>query len=63
MVFLWAIEYYQGVLILTSSLAHTIDEAFESRIDITLHYPELDIEVRICFEQFLTALQNERRHI
>ncbi|KAG5655194.1 hypothetical protein KAF25_010928 [Fusarium avenaceum] len=45
-VFLRVIEYYRGILILTTSRGDAIDEAFKSRIHLTLHYPELDATAR-----------------
>ncbi|KAM7203902.1 hypothetical protein V8F33_001873 [Rhypophila sp. PSN 637] len=41
-VFLRTLEYYDGVLILTSNRVGTFDEAFKSRIQLALHYPPLD---------------------
>jgi len=41
-VFLRVLEYYQGVLVLTSNRVGEIDEAFRSRIHICLFYPKLD---------------------
>ncbi|KAL2795692.1 P-loop containing nucleoside triphosphate hydrolase protein [Aspergillus keveii] len=40
-VFLRILEYYDGILILTSTRVGTFDEAFKSRIQISLHYPNL----------------------
>jgi len=40
-VFLRAIEYYDGILILTSNRVGTFDEAFKSRIQLALHLPPL----------------------
>ncbi|KAL2837239.1 P-loop containing nucleoside triphosphate hydrolase protein [Aspergillus pseudoustus] len=40
-VFLRILEYYDGILILTSNRVGTFDEAFKSRIQISLHYPNL----------------------
>ncbi|KKY25405.1 putative aaa family atpase [Diplodia seriata] len=40
-VFLRTLEYYDGILILTSNRVGTFDEAFKSRIQIALHYPNL----------------------
>lgn len=37
-VFLRILEYYQGILILTSNRVGTFDEAFKSRIQLALHY-------------------------
>ncbi|KAF2845603.1 hypothetical protein T440DRAFT_407597, partial [Plenodomus tracheiphilus IPT5] len=41
-VFLRLLEYYAGLLILTTNRARTFDEAFRSRIHISLYYPWLD---------------------
>lgn len=40
-IFLRTIEYFNGVLVLTSNLADKIDEAFLSRISTSLRYNEL----------------------
>ncbi|CAI0651082.1 unnamed protein product [Colletotrichum noveboracense] len=40
-VFLRALEYYEGILILTSNRVGTFDEAFKSRIQLALHYEPL----------------------
>lgn len=41
-VFLRVLEYYQGIIILTSNRVGTFDEAFKSRVQLSLHYPGLD---------------------
>lgn len=41
-VFLRVMEYYSGVLFLTTNRVGDFDEAFSSRIHISLYYPELD---------------------
>jgi SpoVK/Ycf46/Vps4 family AAA+-type ATPase len=41
-VFLRVLEYYEGILILTSNRVGTFDEAFKSRIQLSLHYKKLD---------------------
>ncbi|KAF6835224.1 hypothetical protein CPLU01_04484 [Colletotrichum plurivorum] len=41
-VFLRLLEYYRGILIMTTNRADAIDRAFQSRIHLTLHYPDLD---------------------
>lgn len=46
-VFLRLLEYYQGVMFLTTNRASSFDPAFESRIDLTLHYPDLDFASRL----------------
>lgn len=45
-VFLRALEYYDGILILTSNRVGTFDEAFKSRVQVSLHYPRLNKESR-----------------
>jgi SpoVK/Ycf46/Vps4 family AAA+-type ATPase len=40
-VFLRVLEYYEGILILTSNRVGTFDEAFKSRIQLALHYRPL----------------------
>jgi len=37
-VFLRILEYYDGILILTSNRVEMFDEAFKSRIQVALHY-------------------------
>ena len=37
-VFLRVLEYYEGILILTSNRVGTFDEAFKSGIQFALHY-------------------------
>ncbi|KAJ3579557.1 hypothetical protein NPX13_g1008 [Xylaria arbuscula] len=46
-VFLRLLEYYQGVLFLTTNRVASFDPAFESRIDLTINYPELDFNSRL----------------
>ncbi|EUC46495.1 hypothetical protein COCMIDRAFT_92717, partial [Bipolaris oryzae ATCC 44560] len=45
-VFLRVLEYYQGILVLTSNRVGTFDEAFKSRIQLTLHYDKLNTAQR-----------------
>ncbi|RXW20459.1 hypothetical protein EST38_g5393 [Candolleomyces aberdarensis] len=45
-IFLRNLEYYQGILILTSNLITHCDPAFESRIHFTICYPSLSMELR-----------------
>ncbi|KAM7189870.1 P-loop containing nucleoside triphosphate hydrolase [Rhypophila sp. PSN 637] len=45
-IFLRALEYYDGILILTTNRVGTFDEAFKSRIHLALLYPNLDEEQR-----------------
>lgn len=41
LVFLRTLEYYDGILILTSNRVGTFDEAFKSRIQVAIHYDNL----------------------
>ncbi len=45
-IFLRMLEYFQGVVFLTTNRVATFDEAFESRIHIGIRYGELDIKAR-----------------
>ncbi|ETS78939.1 hypothetical protein PFICI_08792 [Pestalotiopsis fici W106-1] len=45
-VFLRLLEYYQGVLFLTTNRISAFDPAFESRIHLTIDYPMLDRQAR-----------------
>jgi AAA+ superfamily predicted ATPase len=45
-VFLRVLEYYGGILILTTNRIGTFDEAFKSRVQLALHYPALSEENR-----------------
>lgn len=41
------IEYYRGILFLTTNRISTFDEAFLSRIHVALHYTELSTTTKI----------------
>jgi len=45
-IFLRHLEYYQGILILTTNMVTQCDRAFESRIHFFIHYPDLDFNSR-----------------
>ncbi|KAF9489070.1 P-loop containing nucleoside triphosphate hydrolase protein [Pleurotus eryngii] len=45
-IFLRQLEYYQGILILTTNMVSECDLAFESRIHFSVHYPDLDLDAR-----------------
>jgi SpoVK/Ycf46/Vps4 family AAA+-type ATPase len=45
-VFLRQLEYFQGILFLTTNRVKTFDEAFESRIHVALRYRNLRAEAR-----------------
>jgi hypothetical protein len=54
-IFLRMLEYYEGILFLTTNRIETMDAAFESRIHLSLQYNELDKPSRLhVWRQFLT---------
>ncbi|KAI0506425.1 ATPase [Xylaria bambusicola] len=57
-VFLRVLEYYDGILILTSNRVGTFDEAFRSRIQLTLRYENLSQTQRHkIWENFVRRLE------
>jgi len=58
-VFLRVLEYYEGILVLTSNRVGTFDEAFRSRIQLALHYPTLNQFQRLrIWENFIDRLES-----
>lgn len=58
-VFLRVLEYYEGILILTSNRVGTFDEAFKSRIQLSLHYDTLSRSQRMkIWKNFLNRLKS-----
>ncbi|KAI9699023.1 MAG: hypothetical protein M1836_003212 [Candelina mexicana] len=59
-IFLRLLEYYEGILFLTSNRVEEFDLAFKSRIHVALHYPELSLTVRRqLWKDFLLRLPKE----
>ncbi|KAF5696351.1 AAA family ATPase [Fusarium globosum] len=57
-VFLRVLEYYDGILILTSNRVGIFDEAFKSRIQLNLRYKNLDRDQRLqIWKNFFTRLR------
>ncbi|KAH9889665.1 hypothetical protein F4778DRAFT_785577 [Xylariomycetidae sp. FL2044] len=53
-IFLRQLEYFQGILFLTTNRVETFDDAFQSRIHIALRYDELDVKARrAIFKMFV----------
>lgn len=50
-VFLRLLEYYKGVMFLTTNRVSTFDAAFQSRIHLTINYPPLDESSRLVIWQ------------
>ncbi|KAI1131336.1 AAA family ATPase [Nemania abortiva] len=62
-VFLRAIEYYDGILILTSNRVGSFDEAFKSRVQLAMHYPPLTNDSRLeIWMNFFNMLQESGRN-
>lgn len=60
-VFLRKLEYYEGILILTTNMIHSIDKAFRSRINIAIHYEELSLQQKTSlWKLFIGNLNSER---
>jgi AAA+ superfamily predicted ATPase len=58
-VFLRVLEYYDGILVLTSNRIGTFDEAFKSRVQLIVHYPKLQkAERRRIWFNFVKGLRN-----
>ncbi|KAH8822018.1 hypothetical protein F5884DRAFT_769723 [Xylogone sp. PMI_703] len=58
-VFLRVLEYYAGVIILTTNRVGEFDEAFRSRIHISLYYPKLDrLSTKQIWERNITRIKN-----
>jgi SpoVK/Ycf46/Vps4 family AAA+-type ATPase len=61
-IFLRLLEYYEGILILTTNRVETIDKAFQSRIHISLEYPDLSTDSRLkIWRNFLASATLEVR--
>ena len=60
-VFLRKLEYYEGILILTTNMIHSIDKAFRSRINIAIHYDDLSLEQKTSlWKLFIGNLHPDR---
>jgi len=46
-IFLRTLEYYEGILFLTTNRVKNMDPAFQSRIHISMEYPALDTAARV----------------
>ncbi|KAH0841536.1 hypothetical protein FOPE_06674 [Fonsecaea pedrosoi] len=58
-VFLRVLEYYRGILILTSNRVGIFDEAFTSRVQLAVRYPALDESGRFeIWMNFFSALDD-----
>ncbi|KAF2849339.1 P-loop containing nucleoside triphosphate hydrolase protein [Plenodomus tracheiphilus IPT5] len=56
-IFLRVLEYYEGLLFLTTNRVDNIDPAFQSRIHVSMAYPDLTVDSRRhIWENFLKGL-------
>lgn len=61
-IFLRTLEYYEGILFLTTNRGDNIDAAFDSRIHLSLSYPALNnVSRRQIWTNFLSSSKNESR--
>ena len=58
-IFLRELEYYRGILLLTTNRIDAIDSAFQSRIHLTLEYPDLDGAARKAIWRTFTSSLEE----
>ena len=63
-VFLRVLEYYSGILFLTTNKVGHFDEAFKSRIHVSLYYPPLDEESTMrVWKMNLRRLVDSKKHL
>lgn len=63
-VFLRILEYYDGILILTSNRVGIFDEGFKSRIQVALHYENPDRPARKkIWQNFLDMLEEDEENV
>ncbi|KAF3909714.1 Spastin [Arthrobotrys entomopaga] len=60
-IFLRLVEYYQGILFLTTNRVTTFDDAFQSRIHVALRYSSLSVDARQkIWRNFITRMDQSR---
>ncbi|KAH8897688.1 P-loop containing nucleoside triphosphate hydrolase protein [Thozetella sp. PMI_491] len=63
-IFLRVLEYYDGILILTTNRVGSFDEAFKSRIQLALWYPKLEEEDRLkIWHNFVQMLAKSKERM
>jgi hypothetical protein len=56
------LEYYSGILILTTNRTGVIDEAFKSRMHLYLRYPSIDLDsTKIIWHKLLDRIAEENK--
>jgi len=57
-IFLRTLEYYEGIMVLTTNRVNTLDPAFSSRIHVSLEYADLTTESRATiWQNFLKGIE------
>lgn len=60
--FLRALEYYEGILFLTTNRVGSFDDAFISRVHVQLYYPEFtDGQRQQVWQTFVDKLEKDRK--
>lgn len=60
-IFLRVLEYYEGILFLTTNRIADIDAAFQSRIHVSMAYPDLDNDARtMIWKGFVGQLEGDK---
>ena len=63
-VFLRVLEYYDGILILTTNRVGTFDEAFKSRIRLAIPYSNLNEDQRVeIWRNFIDMLKHTKERV
>lgn len=62
-IFLRTLEYYEGILFMTTNRVDNIDAAFQSRIHVSLEYPDLNAESRVQIWKNFLATFNQKPEI
>ncbi|KAK2614233.1 hypothetical protein N8I77_001079 [Diaporthe amygdali] len=61
-IFLRQLEYFQGILFLTTNRVETFDDAFQSRIHIALRYDPLDLKAKkAIFKMFVEKARSQQK--
>jgi ATP-dependent 26S proteasome regulatory subunit len=61
---LQTLEYFEGTMFLTTNRVESLDDAFESRIHVSLKYPELTaMSRRRVWKNFIQTLQMDTSQI
>lgn len=62
-IFLRQLEYFQGILFLTTNRVETFDDAFQSRIHIALRYDPLDLKAKkTIFKMFVEKARLQQKN-